>query len=333
MKEKTLAVTFVNVGYGEAILLECPDLAHPDGVFTALIDGGPAVDSEFADRSSGRIRIEEYLKKRGIRQLDLAVSTHIHEDHISGLLRAAKAAPPKELWQTLPPAFYRGMHPLDVSLARNLSEHNFLNAINDYRTLCTLVTETGGGIFEPETGRSVQLTPELSVKILSPQPKQRESLEKEMQSLYEEGIDADEFRKRLDTLDARMNNYSLILLLDYCGTRLLLPGDTNRAGYAEIAPKDLEADLFKVGHHGQIDGADEDLLTQIKPAYVVCCASSDRRYNSAHPDTMRMIADSGAKLYFSDCPSVPGIEIPAHEALTFTIGEQGILNADYIAKC
>ena len=89
MEEKKLTVTFVNVGYGEAILLESPDPSKPDGVFTALIDGGSAEDSEFADRSSGRVRIEEYLKKRGIRRLDLAVSTHIHEDHLCGLLRAA----------------------------------------------------------------------------------------------------------------------------------------------------------------------------------------------------------------------------------------------------
>lgn len=65
MEEKKLTVTFVNVGYGEAILLECPDSSKPDGVFTALIDGGSAEDSEFADRSSGRVRIEEYLENGG----------------------------------------------------------------------------------------------------------------------------------------------------------------------------------------------------------------------------------------------------------------------------
>ena len=45
MEEKKLTVTFVNVGYGEAILLECPDSSKPDGVFTALIDGGSVCHS------------------------------------------------------------------------------------------------------------------------------------------------------------------------------------------------------------------------------------------------------------------------------------------------
>lgn len=332
MREKTCTVTFVNVGYGEAILLECPDAARPDGVFTALIDGGSAADSEFADRSSGRIRIEEYLEQRGIRRLDLAVSTHIHEDHICGLLRAARMAPPKLLWQTLQPDFYRSMRPLDLIAARNSSEHNFLHAINDYQTLCALVEEQGGTVLEPETDRTIQPAPELSMRVLSPLPERRQLLAQELKALFEAEPDTGTFLKKLDALDAGMNNTSLILLVEYGGTRLLLPGDTNLAGYAGIAPEDLRAELFKVGHHGQKDGADAALIGQIRPACVVCCASSDRRYQSAHPDTMQLIRNSGARLYFSDCPEVPGMQIPPHTSLEFTIGTGGILDVRYRMK-
>ena len=144
MEEKKLTVTFVNVGYGEAILLECPDPSRPGGVFTALIDGGSAEESEFADRTSGRLPVEEYLTKRGIRHLDLAVSTHIHEDHLCGLLRAARIAPPDVLWQTLPADFYKSLSPLDSSTARTPSESKFLRALNDYRALCGLPKSAAG---------------------------------------------------------------------------------------------------------------------------------------------------------------------------------------------
>lgn len=40
MEEMTL--TFVNVGYGEAILLECPDPARPGGRFVMAIEIGRA---------------------------------------------------------------------------------------------------------------------------------------------------------------------------------------------------------------------------------------------------------------------------------------------------
>ena len=33
-----MKLTFVNVGYGEAILLECPDPRFADGVFVMVID-------------------------------------------------------------------------------------------------------------------------------------------------------------------------------------------------------------------------------------------------------------------------------------------------------
>ena len=302
MEEKKLTVTFVNVGYGEAILLECPDSSKPDGVFTALIDGGSAEDSEFADRSSGRVRIEEYLKKRGILRLDLAVSTHIHEDHLCGLLRAARIAPPAVLWQTLPPDLYRSLRPLDH----------------------------GGIILAPKSGQELVIAPDLTVQILSPSTKKQLALADEINALYNSANVCSTFLQRLDALDARMNNYSLILRLNYRGTRILLPGDTNVTGYDGIDPADLRADLFKVGHHGQKDGVDEALAELIRPTAVVCCASSDRRYNSAHPDTMKLLADHGAALYFSDCPPVPGMQIPSHEALRFTVSPNGALDVRYL---
>ena len=42
-----MKLTFVNTGYGEAVLLELQDASRPGGVFTALIDGGGADPQEF----------------------------------------------------------------------------------------------------------------------------------------------------------------------------------------------------------------------------------------------------------------------------------------------
>ena len=77
-------------------------------------------------------------------------------------------------------------------------------------------------------------------------------------------------------------------------------------------------------------GADAALLAAVRPRAVVCCASSDRRYSSACPDTLKLLADCGAKLYFSDCPPVPGMSVPPHQALAFTVGSAGALEARYV---
>ena len=102
-----LKLTFVNVGYGEAALLECPDPAFPGGTFVMVIDGGSAEAEEYRDSATGRIPLDQYLSLRGVDHIDLMAATHVHEDHLCGLLPAAEKLPPAALWQTLPPEFCR----------------------------------------------------------------------------------------------------------------------------------------------------------------------------------------------------------------------------------
>ena len=150
-----------------------------------------------------------------------------------------------------------------------------------------------------------------------------------LEELYREE-DSAEFHKKLSVLDGRMNNYSLILRVR-CGAQyVLLPGDTNRDGYGEIPAEKLKAHLFKIGHHGQKDGVSETLLRMVDPEAAVCCASSDRRYDSAHPDVIRMLSQAGIHPYFSDCPKAEGIDLPPHQALEFELEEGRAVTGRYL---
>lgn len=324
-----MKLTYVNVGYGEAMLLECPDAHFRDGTFVMLIDGGSADKSEFADCSSGRIPLADYLTARKLTHIDVMVSTHIHEDHICGLLPVARILPPAVLWMIPTAVFCRSeMKTLDTSQAQNTSQRKFMEAINDCQTLCRLVEDHGGRVETPVAGSAGHLCDRLRYQVLTPGAERIEELEERLRQVFAAPKDA--FLRTLDSVDCRMNNFSLMMTLDYCGTRILLPGDTNRIGYSGIDPTMLKADLFKVGHHGQIDGADQALMDLVRPRAVACCASSDRRYNSAHPDLLRMLKESGADLFFSDCPQLPGLNIPPHQALVFTIGENASLTGQYL---
>lgn len=324
-----MKLTYVNVGYGEAMLLECPDAHFRDGTFVMLIDGGSADKSEFADCSSGRIPLADYLTARKLTHIDVMVSTHIHEDHICGLLPVARTLPPAVLWIIPTAVFCRSeMKTLDTSQAQNTSQRKFMEAINDCQTLCRLVEDHGGRVETPVAGSAGHLCDRLRYQVLAPGMERIEELEERLRQVFAAPKDA--FLRTLDSVDCRMNNFSLMMTLDYCGTRILLPGDTNRIGYSGIDPAMLKADLFKVGHHGQIDGADQALMDLVRPRAVACCASSDRRYNSAHPDLLRMLKESGADLFFSDCPQLPGLNIPPHQALVFTIGENTSLTGQYL---
>lgn len=328
-----MKLTFVNVGYGEAIVAECPDPSRQDGVFVLVIDGGSAELTEFADRSSGRMTLTEHLKRRGISHIDCMVSTHIHEDHTCGLVPAAECLPPAVLWQTLPAGFAQAwMRPLDAAAAIPPTKSKFLQALNAYCRLCNLVEAQGGRVRTLLAGEDGALCPGLRYRVLAPGAAQAAELEVLCREMYLER-DQEVFWQKLDALDNRMNNFSLILMLDFFGTRLLLPGDTNVRGYAGLPREDLRAHLFKVGHHGQRDGADEALAKAVAPKAVVCCASSDRRYNSADPKVLELLRRHGAALYFSDCPHLPGLTdgLSPHQALEFTVGESGSLTARYLS--
>ncbi|MDA1302979.1 MAG: DNA internalization-related competence protein ComEC/Rec2 [Nitrospirae bacterium] len=73
--DDTLRTTFLDVGQGDATLLELPDGQ------TVLIDGGVAYERW----DMGRMVVGPYLWDRGIRKIDHLVATHPQLDHVGGL--------------------------------------------------------------------------------------------------------------------------------------------------------------------------------------------------------------------------------------------------------
>ena len=67
----------------------------------------------------------------------------------------------------------------------------------------------------------------------------------------------------------------------------------------------LRAETFKVGHHGQANALDEELLGAVAPKYAIISASSARRYESAAQGVLSMLHAYGTKTYFTDVPDVP----------------------------
>ena len=69
--DKSLYVTFINVGQGDAALIRTPKDE------TLLIDGG--------EKDSFETHLLPYLKKEGIQEIDAAIVTHYHSDHAGGI--------------------------------------------------------------------------------------------------------------------------------------------------------------------------------------------------------------------------------------------------------
>lgn len=321
-------VTLINVGNGDAILVEIPDMDCHEGKFIMIIDGGSGEASEYEDQSTGRIRAVDYLEKKGIGHIDVMVNTHIHEDHICGLPAIAKKWTPGELWQIFPKDVIMMMRKL-TQKAQTESEGKFIAALNDYRELCDLVEDRGGRVIQMtphHAGRGrVCLAKGAYVKALGPE---RQALERQirwMKALYQEGNTG-----VLPLMDKNMNSASMLLHLTCAGKTFLLTGDTENTCYKECM-EDIKADVFKIGHHGQTNSLTPEILHAVSPQFAAICVSSDRRYHSAAPQILQMLHEAKLPVYYSDCPKVPpytdGIE--PHQAVIFRVTKEGALCAFY----
>ena len=72
----TFSIQFIDVGQGDSALIEC------DGRYM-LLDGGS---------TSAGDKVYQVLEEKGIQHLDILAFSHLHEDHIGGLIKALSYA-------------------------------------------------------------------------------------------------------------------------------------------------------------------------------------------------------------------------------------------------
>ena len=78
MKGDLLKITFLDVGQGDAALVELP------GGKNVLIDAGTGGDEESFD--AARSVVAPYIWNKKINKLDAVIVTHFHEDHLGGII-------------------------------------------------------------------------------------------------------------------------------------------------------------------------------------------------------------------------------------------------------
>ncbi|GHV94070.1 hypothetical protein AGMMS50293_03900 [Spirochaetia bacterium] len=286
-----LSITFINVGYGESILIE---LAAGGSQSVILIDGGSGEDEEYSG-DSGRIRTKDYLAKKNINVLDLAIITHAHEDHICGLEQFVDAGGRIQKLITIR-LLPQNAQELCADENTSPGTRKFIAAMNSYARLLATLRKQGVPVTEVDAGVDIiPLVSGLDAQVIAPSFEYAQKLFKRYSDLYN-SFQGPSFMEEADALSAELNDFSLALMLNYQGKKLFFPGDAVPKSLmgdddfqCMLASGALGTHILKLAHHGQVDGVTEEFIKATSPEIIITCSSSDRRYNSAHPDVYKRI--------------------------------------------
>lgn len=99
-----------------------------------------------------------------------------------------------------------------------------------------------------------------------------------------------------------MNDYSIVLKMEYGNTSFLFTGDAEQVSENEIIAKgyNLKADVLKVGHHGSSSSTSQAFLDKVSPKYAVIMVGSDNNYGHPHKETMDKLEAKGIPVYRTD---------------------------------
>lgn len=324
-----MQIKFLQAFNGDSIWISFVKDEKPINI---LIDGGTSTTYSYKDKKDGKIKdgdlkkLIDCLKDKG-EKLDLAILTHIDDDHIDGFLKwfgkdEVAIQNIKEIW------FNSGR---TIKQYLNDTETE-INPVK-FKEQTTLTSVKQGGDFENYI-REKEVWDEkvikqgdiinwngISFQILSPGKEKLEKLLKEWKKKVPESLldtsRKDDYKKTLKKLmeedifeedDDPYNGSSISFIITHEDKKYLFLGDSHpsniiselkRLGYNPTNNK-LQIELIKISHHGSQKNTSVELLVLIETNKYIISTNGDMH---GHPDkaTIARIVNtnSKAKIFFN----------------------------------
>jgi len=253
-----LLVHFLDVGHGDAALIEFPngttmlvDAGGEVGPFPPSASSTPRAISEseepefLEDRPPiGEAVVSTFLWSRGLTRVDYLVPTHAHADHMRGFLDVVRN-------------FEIGAVLLVRRPVRDPLFTTFLRTV-EQRRIPIIELQQGDRLWiGPPSAPSAMAT------VLWPPP--------------------------VPQPESWGNEDSLVLRLQYGEISILFPGDIERASEEMLlaSGQDLRSDVLKVPHHGSRTSSSEPFLDRVRPRWAIVSAAdpaTSGRFRYPPPD-------------------------------------------------
>jgi competence protein ComEC len=278
-----MEITFVNVGYGDAILLR-------NNGHAALIDGGSSLEEEYTT-GPNRIRLFDYLKKNNIGKLDFVILTHIHEDHVCGVADILRAIEVGMVYVPYLPSI-TGKEAISLVSEKMRNIVLYTRALNDFKEILASSVEKR----MIASGDCIEFQGAV-LRVLEPSRASLAAYSAKVEQVFCENSDA--VLDKLIELDELSNTYSLVIGIEYNGKGVLLAADNCPLNWRkETLLFAKNGNVLKLPHHGQADSIDETLIEYLAGGLIVTCSSSDKRNNSANRSVYDRLSDSGKEFRF-----------------------------------
>lgn len=103
---------------------------------------------------------------------------------------------------------------------------------------------------------------------------------------------------------SNLNNYSVVVKVDFGETSFMLSGDAESISEKEIlkryASSELKCDFYKAAHHGALESNTSDFLKAVSPTIVAISCGEGNSYGHPHSETLARFNDIGATVYRTD---------------------------------
>lgn len=298
-----LDVYFYDVGQADCILLLI-------GGQALLVDSGNAGDAALDDKIKDKINVTHELKRLGVEELDV-VGTHVHEDHIGSTYKICDAFEIKNLYMP--------------SLMSEEEQPRY------YQRLMDVIQEKDIHLVAPTTLSEKEIKEEIKAyndELMSEYEEQVKNLKANGASSEEiEAIEKPELMEYHtddyiwvgDTIpfgNAKVtmlapnsaeysdtNDYSIVLMVEFEGVKLLLTGDAGKESedemleFAKNNNFDLNCDILKVSHHGSRTANTEAFIEAVAPEYAVVMVEEGNSYGLPDEDVLERLENHGSVIY------------------------------------